>query len=722
MFKYIVWIFIFIFSWVFQVFANQNLNDSLSSNDIYNIILTKENWVPWEGVSVINPTFSPYSLFEWITPMYITYNKKWETIIIDNKLNVYDLNSDLIYSSWISYLDSWVKIIFVEHSDFLIFFQLNYWKISWSYFFNKNNNTLNYFRFWYNDQKIFQYYWNHNFYSQYWSSHFYYMYFFEFTNFYVYWNKVYFYWTKSKSDINLHTENTFYIDLDKLKNVSTSNKYMSFHYLKNLFDYNTSNIYDYNSYNFNFYLIEGNTINNQNKISLDDFFWFKFNKVSSKHILDNNLRKVNSYSIPFSSNFLQKFYFLPDTIYYTNSSVFYIKYDKNEKIYKKWKLFWFFTNLVYDFNNLNLIYDIKNKWYVWSFTKNNFLWLWEDFVNFYTNSENLFDISEFFYWRYHFWSFYNKKTWKQKIISLDRNFFTKQELISNNSRFIIFAWKNLNSWNYNIYYYDSTKYKLMVSDSSIDDLKGFHNNNFYDSYNPNTWEFENDWDVGEPNEEEWSIILQKLAEKVKTRFSWISEIFEFFVLPFPQEKDTYSVTIPFISISKNNEINYKKLTVDLPNFDDYNSLNVINVKDSDNNSLWKKFLSFLLWVFYILIRFVLVLFFFLPFILFYFIAEKLTSFLFWWLWHNSWWSSVIWKFVFWVYFATLYVPLVAIILWLFIFIPMFNIWMDYLNSVFWYILSNYLDYTFFLWFVNWFFIFLSVWIVSHFVYIIYKNN
>ena len=209
--------------------------------------------------------------------------------------------------------------------------------------------------------------------------------------------------------------------------------------------------------------------------------------------------------------------------------------------------------------------------------------------------------------------------------------------------------------------------------------------------------------------------------KINELLWWIKDVVEFFILPFPSEKETYSIIIPFLEFNKN-KVNYKKLTADLPNFNNYKTYAVVNISDSDNNKLWKKFLSFLLWIFYILVRFFLIFFFFIPFFLYYFIAEKLTSFIFWWLWSASenWW--VISKPISFLYYSSILVSLVWILVWLLIFIPMFNFGFDYINNIFWYILSNYLDYSFFVWFVNWFFVFLWFWIISHLVYIFFKNK
>ena len=353
---------------------------------------------------------------------------------------------------------------------------------------------------------------------------------------------------------------------------------------------------------------------------------------------------------------------------------------------------WFTTIWFSNLDDLENKDNINNTWhsyYLWSVRynwKDVWIWAWQDvkdLKNFYLKSIR----NNFFIWKYWTWIhfFY---IWTDRILRV-----SKKPLINLS--------KSQQNWSL---IFDEIFFKW------LDD-----------------WSTENpDWTYID-NDKEWNKTWAKdidwLVEKFKTyvNFDKFKEVFDFFFVPFPEEKEKYWFDASGISFWAR-EIWFKKLHVELPKLNKFDNLIQNNIRDPNDNWVWRKFISFFLAILYILIRLVLVLFFFIPFFLFYFISSKLAAWIFGWDW-NMWKSQTTFsKVIAFVYIWTLISSFWAVFLSLLIFIPMFNVWFDFLNSIFWYLLTNFFDYNFFRIFVNWFFQILSVAIPVHIIYTFYKNN
>lgn len=406
-----------------------------------------------------------------------------------------------------------------------------------------------------------------------------------------------------------------------------------------------------------------------------------------------------------------KIFLYHDMLFYCNRNGLNYRFYNEDNLLKTWKINSFFDSFFNNYKSCDLNYDNEEKRFYISMIFSNQLNYWLKTISF----TNVYGSADYLDNNYYIASFIDKDKTKSNLYL--SNDFLKDINLTNNS-FIKFL--RTKSWNWYIYFLD--KNWNVKNYSFQNDFKELNltSNNFIDKNPDWTDKDSSGWDLSDQQKDS-NVVFNAIKEKIVWLLWWIKDVVEFFILPFPSEKETYSIILPFLEFNKN-KVNYKKLTADLPNFNNYKTYAVVNISDSDNNKLWKKFLSFLLWIFYILVRFFLIFFFFIPFFLYYFIAEKLTSFIFWWLWSASenWW--VISKPISFLYYSSILVPLVWILVWLLIFIPMFNVGFDYINNIFWYILSNYLDYSFFVWFVNWFFVFLWFWIISHLVYIFFKNK
>ena len=702
MLKYFVWILLF-FVWFFNVYA-----EDISSQDY---VLTKTDW-SYQKLDNLEVS-------EIIQNKQILYSYKynWEVYFVTTDFSIYDWKWEFVWDTWwfnVKPRCSSGECKIIENSNFLYFI----WNISSIHFINiLDKKNLKYIFIplkMYNDE---------------------------------YWQKKYFskiYIDKSKST------NNYYNFVDSLGSNYRFNFVWDTFFLYFLEDYyysstiviNPNSFYeikDNKQFSFYYWYIE------------DDLKW-KYNwKYDS--FKENVLPKIKFY-YKYWDDYLDKIphwfpiysfdYYVNDdwwkffnSQYQLNSNIFTIYtnllffcnpywihyfYRNNDDIMEKWtiqtwKVNWFIDKIFSSYKSCHIKYNKEEKKFKSSFVFSSTWWFWNNFWTF--EFQKLKSNDSKYYSDYYYISTFFKKNndWIiQKFQLYLWNDYIKD--INNNQIFRIHVVKR-QSWNFYVYYNSSTWVKML---SLSDTFKDFYvqSDDFIDK--------NKDWTDKEDlhfekikNQKQWQTFLEKIWEEVKWLLWDIWKPIQFFIAPFPWRQELYSLDIPFIKLNDNLKIDYTKYRADLPDFNKYKTVSVLWDTLKNDNSLWKKFLSFLLWVFYIFIRFVLILFFFIPFILFYFVVEKLSSFIFWWIWkpaENSW---TLFKFIYYWYLAIIFGWLWWFVLWLLIFIPMFNYWFNYIHTIFWYFLVNYLDFDFFILFVNWFFTFLTLWIIAHFAYYVIKK-
>ena len=698
MLKYFVWILLF-FVWFFNVYA-----EDISSQDY---VLTKTDWNyqkldNLEASEIIQNKLIIYS-----------YRYSWEVYFVTSNFDVYNWKWEIVWDTW------WLSLKpvclkdeckIIENSNFLYFI----WNISSINYVNiLDKKSLKYVFIplkMYNDE---------------------------------YWQKKYF----SK------------IFLDKSKNTKDYYDFQDVFYLKNYkFDFNWDLLFLYfwDQYFLSKIVINPNSfyeIKHNKQFSFfywyieDDLKWAFKNLLSFNDLIkpkikfyykywDDYLDKIPywfpiydfSYSgvsdswkffnsqLTLSSNIFTVY---TNLLLFCNSSWINYVYRNSDNIIERWKVNWLLDSYVSNYKGCSFKYNKIEK----NFNTSFIFWkLWRFFNNFWTfEFQKLKSGDTKYYDNYYYISSLSKKDEKGNIVEKHNLYLWEDYLtdIDNSLNFRVHLVKR-ESWNLYVYYNSWNSVKML---SLSDTFKDFYvqSDDFIDK--------NKDWTDKEDlhfekikNQKQWQTFLEKIWEELKVVLWDIWKPIQFFIAPFPWKQEIYFLDIPFLKLSNNLKIDYVKYKADLPDFKNYKTPNILwdSLKHNEN-ALWKKFLSFLLWVLYIIIRFILVLFFFIPFVLFYFIVEKLSSIIFWWIWkpaENSW---ILFKFVYYWYLAIVFGWLLSSFVLLLDFIPIFNYWFNYLHVIFWYFLINYLDFNFFIIFVNWFFSFLTLWIIVHFAYYVIKK-
>lgn len=200
--------------------------------------------------------------------------------------------------------------------------------------------------------------------------------------------------------------------------------------------------------------------------------------------------------------------------------------------------------------------------------------------------------------------------------------------------------------------------------------------------------------------------LAKTQEFILNKFSDLWKMFKLFSITFPSNPWDFKMNIPTFLLKFKNwngayfesssvEANLKPIT---------NKLWVQVVNNSNQNiSWWKILISFFMAILYILIRLLIISIFLLPFTLFFLIVRIFTFTFIWdvfWKWEG--WGMIT-KVVSIVFYSIIFVPLFLLFSSIFSFVSVLDNWINILNTSFWFILSSFFDYNFFMVFVNWFF-------------------
>ncbi len=698
MLKYFVWILLF-FVWFFNVYA-----EDISPQDY---VLTKTDWAykkldNLEVSEIIQNKTIIYSYkYDWevyfVTQEFLIYNWKWELVWDTSWLSLKPLclkneckiieNSNFLYFIWDISSIQYVNILDKKSKKYIFIplkiYNDEYWQKKYfsKLFLDKSKNTKDYYsfndvfylknyKFNFNWDLLFLYFWDQYFISK------------------IVINPNSFYDIKSNKQFSFF----YWYTEDDLKWGFLNLKYFNSLILPKIKFY-----YQY----WDDYL---------DKIP----YWFPIYDFGYSSVDDS--WKFFYSQLTLSSD---RFNIYTNLLLFCNSQWIHYVYRNSDNIIERWKVNWLLDSYVSQYKSCSFKYNKIEK----NFNTSFIFWkLWRFFNNFWTfNFKNLKWSETKYYSDYYYISSLNRKDEKGNIVE-KHNFYLWEDYlndIDNSFNFNVHVVKR-ESWNLYVYYNSSNSVKML---SLSDTFKDFdvQSDDFIDK--------NKDWTDKEDlhfekikNQEQWKSFIEKIWNELKWVLWDIWKPIQFFIAPFPWKQEIYSLDIPFLKLSNNLKIDYVKYKADLPDFKNYKTPNILwdSLKHNEN-TLWKKFLSFLLWVLYIIIRFILVLFFFIPFVLFYFIVEKLSSIIFWWIWkpaENSW---ILFKFVYYWYLAIVFGWLLSSFVLLLDFIPIFNYWFDYLHVIFWYFLINYLDFNFFIIFVNWFFSFLTLWIIAHFAYYVIKK-
>lgn len=183
-----------------------------------------------------------------------------------------------------------------------------------------------------------------------------------------------------------------------------------------------------------------------------------------------------------------------------------------------------------------------------------------------------------------------------------------------------------------------------------------------------------------------------------------------------------------IHLSENPQLNidipFLLLTSDFWVWYDSKNVNLVPIEDRlwkshiEKNTLWKKFISFFFAIFYILIRLSILSLILYLFKKYYYTLEFFVNHLFWKSLTPD-WSWNVWSVVFYVIFLWLTISwFITILTYIFPILPMFSFLINYITVFFSLITVSFLDYQFFAWLVNAFFITSVWWIISYIIFLI----